>query len=118
MFVFLRLLEQRLEGEESLFVQMPLRPLVPLPVIIEDTNLTQLAKLRVDTVCLGVSDSFQSFAVMLASQVGLVVITGEADYTARFTDVNVVVEATVIIAATSGIQEGTTDTDHDEFDGE
>jgi hypothetical protein len=50
--------------------------------------------------------------------VGLVKITCEGENVTRFTDVNIVTEATGIVAATSGIQEGTTDTDHGELDGE
>lgn len=116
MLVFLRLPEQRLEGEETLFVQMSLRSLVPLPIVIDDTDLTQLAKLRINAVCLGVGDFLQSFPMVLAGQVGLVGVTCNADYTACFTDVDVVMKATVIIATTSGIQEGATDTNHEEPD--
>lgn len=91
---------------------MPLRPLVPLPVMINDRDMALLAKLRVDSMRLCVGGSLQSLPVILATQVGLVGIAREADHTARFADVNVVVEATVIIATTSRIQEGATDTDH------
>ena len=67
---------------------------------------------------LGISNSIQSFPVKFTGQVGLVGTTCEADHAACFTGVNIVMEATVVIAATSGIQEGVTDTDHDGLDGE
>ena len=97
---------------------MPFRPLVPLPIIIADRELTQLAKLSVDTMRQGLRGSLQSLPVVLSAYVGLVAIGCEADNVTRFADVHVVVETTVIIAAASGIQEGATDTDHDELDGE
>ena len=50
--------------------------------------------------------------MILACQVGLVSIACDTDHAARFTDVNVVVEAAEIIVAASSIQERATDTDH------
>lgn len=64
----------------------------------------------------GVSGSLQGFSVRLAGQVGLMDSICQADHATRFTDVNLVVEATVVIAATSGIQEGATDAGHDGVD--
>ena len=69
-------------------------------------------------MCLCVGDSLRSLPVILATQVGLVRFTREADHITRFTDVNVVVEATVIIATTSRIQEAATDGNHGGLDRE
>ena len=96
---------------------MPLCLLVAFPGVVGDGGLAQLAKLRVNPMYLGVSGPLQSFPVMLATQVGLVSITGKTDNVTRFASVDVVVGATVIVAATSGIQERATDTDHDRLDG-
>lgn len=97
---------------------MPLRLLVPFPVMVDDSNVAELAKFRVNSMCLCGGGSLQSLLVILATQVGLVGFAREADHAARFTDVNVVVEATGIIATTSRIQEGATDSDHGGLDRE
>ena len=55
--------------------------------------------------------------MILTSQVGLIVMSGETDHAARFAGVDVVMGATVVVDATSGVQEGTTDTDHGGLDG-
>ena len=69
-------------------------------------------------MCLCVGGSLQSLPVTPTAQVGLVGLAREADHTTRFADVNVVVEATAIIATASRIQERATDTDHGGQDGE
>jgi hypothetical protein len=43
---------------------------------------------------------------------GLVIMPGDANHVAYFADVRVVVEGTRIIAATSSIKEGRTETNH------
>lgn len=69
-------------------------------------------------MCLGGGGSLQSLLVILATQVSLMGFAREADHATRFTDVNIVVEATAIIATTSRIQEGATDSDHGGLDRE
>ena len=55
--------------------------------------------------------------MILAGQVGLVRIPSQANHAARLADVNIVVGATEIIVTASSVQEGATNTDHDEPDG-
>ena len=55
--------------------------------------------------------------MILTDQVGLVRALSQANHAARLTDVNIVVRATEIIVTTSSVQEGATNTDHDEPDG-
>jgi hypothetical protein len=96
---------------------MPLCLLVAFPGVVGDGGLAQLAKLGVNAMYLGVSGSLHSLPVRLATQVSLVSIAGKTDHVTRFAGLDVVVGATVVVAATSGIQERATDTDHDRLDG-
>ena len=112
MFVLLPFFEQRLESKETLSVQMPLCPLVSLPIMVDDRNTAQFAELGVNSMSHCVTGSLRSLPVVPTTQVGLEGVARNTDHAACFTGVNVVVEATGIIATASRIQEGTTSTDH------